>query len=46
MPLLGTIVSCDAGEALVAERVVDLDSDAYLLDHTLGRTVSRDRPCR
>ena len=44
MPLLGTIVSYDAGEALVAERVIDLDSDAYLRDHTLGRTVSRTDP--
>jgi phosphopantetheinyl transferase (holo-ACP synthase) len=44
MPLLGTIVSYDPGEALVAERVIDLDSDAYLRDHTLGRTVSRADP--
>ncbi len=39
-PLLGTVVTCEPGKRLVAERVYDLDYDRYLRDHTLGRTVS------
>ena len=39
-PLLGTVVTCEPGKRLVAERVYDLDHDRYLRDHTLGRTVS------
>jgi acyl transferase domain-containing protein/phosphopantetheinyl transferase len=44
LPLLGTVVSIEPGEALVAERVIDLDSDVYLRDHTIGRGVSRTDP--
>ena len=43
-PLLGNVVSIEPGEALVAERVIDLDSDFYLRDHTIGRGVSRTDP--
>jgi acyl transferase domain-containing protein/phosphopantetheinyl transferase (holo-ACP synthase) len=43
-PLVGTIVSCEPGAELVARRVVDPAEDRYLLDHTLGRSVSRTDP--
>jgi acyl transferase domain-containing protein/phosphopantetheinyl transferase (holo-ACP synthase) len=43
-PLVGTIVSCEPGVELVARRVVDPAADRYLLDHTLGRSVSRTDP--
>ena len=44
LPLLGTVVSLEPGVALVAQRVMDLDTDLYLRDHTLGRSVSRTDP--
>ena len=40
-PLVGTIVACEPELELLARRVVDPLHDRYLLDHTLGRTVSR-----
>jgi acyl transferase domain-containing protein/phosphopantetheinyl transferase len=43
-PLVGTIVDWQPGAELVARRVVDPAEDRYLLDHTLGRTVSRTDP--
>jgi acyl transferase domain-containing protein/phosphopantetheinyl transferase len=43
-PLVGTIVSWEPGARLVAHRVVDPQVDRYLLDHTLGGTVSRSDP--
>jgi len=43
-PLLGQIVELQPEVELVAERLVDLSEDRYLLDHTLGRTVSRSDP--
>ncbi|HUB73220.1 MAG TPA: beta-ketoacyl synthase N-terminal-like domain-containing protein [Solirubrobacteraceae bacterium] len=43
-PLLGTIVSCEPERELVARRVFDPRQDRYLLDHTLGRQVSRSDP--
>jgi acyl transferase domain-containing protein/phosphopantetheinyl transferase len=43
-PLLGQIVELQPEVELVAERVIDLREDRYLLDHTLGRTVSRGDP--
>ena len=43
-PLVGTIVSWEPGVELVAQRVVDPLEDRYLLDHTLGGTVSRTDP--
>ncbi len=41
-PLLGSIRSYLAGKALRAERTLSVDADAFLKDHTLGRTVSAD----
>jgi acyl transferase domain-containing protein/phosphopantetheinyl transferase (holo-ACP synthase) len=43
-PLVGAIVACEPGAELVAQRVVDPAEDRYLLDHTLGRSVSRTDP--
>ena len=43
-PLVGTIVGWEPEVELVAQRVVDPLEDRYLLDHTLGRTVSRTDP--
>jgi acyl transferase domain-containing protein/phosphopantetheinyl transferase (holo-ACP synthase) len=43
-PLIGTIVSWTPGTELVSRRVFDPAEDHYLLDHTLGRTVSRTDP--
>ncbi len=43
-PLLGTVVAHVPEAELVAQRVVDPASDPYLLDHTLGRSVSRSDP--
>jgi len=43
-PLIGTIVSWTPGTELVCRRVFDPAEDRYLLDHTLGRTVSRGDP--
>ena len=43
-PLVGTIVSLQPGIELVAQRVVDPAEDRYLLDHTLGGSVSRLDP--
>lgn len=43
-PLVGTIVAHEPGLELVARRVVDPQRDRYLLDHTLGRDVSRVDP--
>jgi len=43
-PLVGTIVSWEPGVELVAQRVVDPLEDRYLLDHTLGGTVSHTDP--
>ncbi len=39
-PLLGTIVSLTPGRELVARRVLDLENDVFLKDHTLGRDIS------
>ena len=44
LPLLGEIVALEPGVQLVARRLVDPDGDPYLLDHTLGRAVSRTEP--
>ena len=44
LPLVGSIVHLQPGLELVAERLVDPQEDLYLLDHTLGRTVSRADP--
>ncbi len=43
-PLVGTIVAWEAERELVAQRVFDPAVDRYLLDHTLGRDVSRSDP--
>jgi acyl transferase domain-containing protein/phosphopantetheinyl transferase (holo-ACP synthase) len=43
-PLLGQVVELQPESELIAERLIDLDEDLYLLDHTLGRTVSRAEP--
>ncbi|HLI52213.1 MAG TPA: acyltransferase domain-containing protein, partial [Thermomicrobiaceae bacterium] len=43
-PLLGDIVYESPGEALVSRRVFDPNVDRYLLDHTLGRSVSSIDP--
>jgi acyl transferase domain-containing protein/phosphopantetheinyl transferase len=43
-PLVGTVVSWEPEVELVARRVFDPTEDLYLLDHTLGRTVSRTDP--
>jgi acyl transferase domain-containing protein/phosphopantetheinyl transferase len=43
-PLVGTVVTWEPGAELVARRVVDPAEDRYLLDHTLGRAVSRRDP--
>jgi acyl transferase domain-containing protein/phosphopantetheinyl transferase len=43
-PLVGTIVGWEPELELVAQRVVDPLEDSYLLDHTLGRTVSHSDP--
>ena len=41
-PLVGTIVSFEPGLEPLPRRVVDPLQDHYLLDHTLGRNVSRN----
>ncbi|MGZ4307390.1 MAG: beta-ketoacyl synthase N-terminal-like domain-containing protein, partial [Solirubrobacteraceae bacterium] len=43
-PLVGTIVSWTPESELIAQRTVDPAEDLYLLDHTLGRSVSRSDP--
>jgi acyl transferase domain-containing protein/phosphopantetheinyl transferase (holo-ACP synthase) len=43
-PLVGTIISWEPEAHLVARRSVDPATDRYLLDHTLGRGVSRTDP--
>ena len=43
-PLLGTVVAHVPEAELVAQRVVDPANEPYLLDHTLGRSVSRSDP--
>ncbi len=43
-PLVGTVVAWEPEVELVARRLVDPAEDRYLLDHTLGRTVSRSDP--
>jgi acyl transferase domain-containing protein/phosphopantetheinyl transferase len=43
-PLVGRVVAFEPGVELVARRVFDPAEDRYLLDHTLGRTVSRTDP--
>ncbi len=43
-PLIGRIVAWEPETELVAQRVVDPREDLYLLDHTLGRDVSRTDP--
>lgn len=40
-PLLDRIVSIVAGQELVALKTIRLDEDLYLLDHTLGGSVSQ-----
>jgi malonyl CoA-acyl carrier protein transacylase/phosphopantetheinyl transferase (holo-ACP synthase) len=44
LPLVGTIIFSDPGASLVARRLFDPSADRYLLDHTLGRGVSRTDP--
>ncbi|MCO5176895.1 MAG: polyketide synthase dehydratase domain-containing protein [Thermomicrobiales bacterium] len=43
-PLLGSVVSIEPGQTLVAERVFDVRRDRYLLDHTFGREISCTDP--
>jgi phosphopantetheinyl transferase (holo-ACP synthase) len=43
-PLMGNVLSFEPGVELVARREFDPAEDRYLLDHTLGRTVSRTDP--
>ncbi len=43
-PLVGTVVAWEPGVELIARRLVAPAEDRYLLDHTLGRTVSRSDP--
>jgi acyl transferase domain-containing protein/phosphopantetheinyl transferase (holo-ACP synthase) len=43
-PLVGTLVASEPGLELIARRVIDPSEDRYLLDHTIGRTVSRVDP--
>ena len=43
-PLVGNVLSFEPGVELVARREFDPAEDRYLLDHTLGRTVSRTDP--
>jgi acyl transferase domain-containing protein/phosphopantetheinyl transferase len=43
-PLVGTIVAWQPGLELIARRVFDPAVDRYLLDHTLGGSVSRLDP--
>ncbi len=43
-PLVGTVVAWEPEVELVARRIVDPAEDRYLLDHTLGRSVSRTDP--
>ena len=43
-PLIGNVVVFEPGGELVARREFDPAEDRYLLDHTLGRTVSRTDP--
>jgi acyl transferase domain-containing protein/phosphopantetheinyl transferase len=43
-PLLGTVIASEPGAQLVARRIFDPSEDRYLLDHTLGRMVSRVDP--
>jgi acyl transferase domain-containing protein/phosphopantetheinyl transferase (holo-ACP synthase) len=43
-PLVGTVIAWEPELELVARRLVDPAEDRYLLDHTLGRTVSRSDP--
>ncbi len=43
-PLVGTVVAWEPEVELVARRIVDPAEDRYLLDHTLGRNVSRTDP--
>jgi acyl transferase domain-containing protein/phosphopantetheinyl transferase (holo-ACP synthase) len=43
-PLVGTVVAWEPELELVARRLFDPAEDRYLLDHTLGRTVSRSDP--
>jgi acyl transferase domain-containing protein/phosphopantetheinyl transferase (holo-ACP synthase) len=43
-PLVGNVVAFEPGVELVARREFDPAEDRYLLDHTLGRTVSRTDP--
>ena len=43
-PLVGNVVVFEPGGELVARREFDPAEDRYLLDHTLGRTVSRTDP--
>ncbi|MGD1057047.1 MAG: beta-ketoacyl synthase N-terminal-like domain-containing protein [Solirubrobacteraceae bacterium] len=44
LPLVGTIVAWEPEIELVAQRAVNPLEDRYLLDHTLGRNVSRTNP--
>lgn len=41
-PLLGSITSYIAGRELHAERLLSLESDPFLLDHSFGRKISAD----
>ncbi|MEA2173114.1 MAG: hypothetical protein QOD00_706 [Blastocatellia bacterium] len=40
LPFIGEVISLIPGQELVALRRIDIQEDAFLLDHTLGRAVS------
>jgi acyl transferase domain-containing protein len=44
LPLLGSVVSCTAGQELVSLRRLDPEQDLFLRDHTFGRAVSQVDP--
>ena len=43
-PLLGETIAFGPGEELVARRVIDLNEDRYLRDHSFAWTISRSDP--
>ncbi|MDQ5854343.1 MAG: polyketide synthase dehydratase domain-containing protein [Chloroflexota bacterium] len=45
-PLLGTITAHVAGQELQAERILSLDTDPFLLDHSFGRKISTNPELR
>ncbi len=42
LPFVGTVTVRDPGRELVAVRELNVEEDLFLLDHTLGRDVSRE----